>query len=105
MLHDSPRRSLHPGSYLRELLIWRHVSAEEFADITGLGEIKIVDILEERRAIDETVSEGLAAYFGNSSKFWLNLQANFDQRKWSANGTLLTAPARPKENKTNANYS
>jgi addiction module HigA family antidote len=105
MLHDSPGTSLHPGSYLQELLIWQHVSAEEFADITGIGKTKIVDIIKKRRAIDQNVSEGLAAYFGNSSKFWLDLQDHFDQRKWGGCETKTTAASRPKENNRNAKYS
>jgi addiction module HigA family antidote len=105
MLHNSPGTSLHPGSYLQELLIWRHVSAEEFADITGIGKTKIVDIIKKRRAIDKNVSEGLAAYFGNSSKFWLDLQEHFDQRKWGACETINTPATRPKENNRNEKYS
>jgi addiction module HigA family antidote len=105
MLHESSQTSLHPGSYLQELLLWRHVSAQEFADITGIGQTEIVDIMKKRRAIDKTVSEGLAAYFGNSSKFWLDLQQRFDQRKWGGCETLHFATARPKENNRNAKYS
>lgn len=105
MLHNSPGTSLHPGSYLQELLIWRHVSAEEFADITGIGKTKIVDIIKKRRAIDKNVSEGLATYFGNSPEFWLDLQGHFDQRKWADWETKTTAASRPKENNRNAKYS
>ena len=79
MLQNSSPSSLHPGSYLQELLIWRQVSAREFGDVTGIGESGIVDIINRRRAIDRRVSEELAAYFGNSPRFWLDLQANFDR--------------------------
>jgi addiction module HigA family antidote len=105
MMHNSSQTSLHPGSYLQELLIWRHVSAQEFADITGIGKSKIVDIIKKRRAIDKTVSEGLATYFGNSSKFWLDLQQQFDQRKADHCEILNSATARLKEKDKNARYS
>ena len=105
MLQDSPQTSLHPGSYLQELLIWRNVSAEEFGNITGIGKTKIVDIIKKRSAIDKSVSEGLAAYFGNSSKFWLDLQQHFDQRKWGHCETLNSAVVQQREGNTNAKHS
>ena len=105
MLQDSPKTSLHPGSYLQELLIWRHVSPEEFADITGIGKTKIVDIITKGRGIDKTVSEGLASYFGNSSKFWLDLQEHFDHRKWGGPNIRKTAAIRFQEDNTNGKYS
>jgi len=105
MLQDSPRTSLHPGSYLQELLIWRHVSPEEFADKTGIGKTKIVDIIKNRCGIDETVSEGLASYFGNSSKFWLDLQQHFDHREWGGSDIRNTAAIRLQEDNTNGKYS
>ena len=80
MLHYTSQAPSHPGSYLQELLLWRQVSAREFGDVTGIGESKVVDIIKRRRAIDKNVSEGLAAYFGNSSGFWLDLQAHFVRR-------------------------
>ena len=60
MLQNSSTSSLHPGSYLQELLIWRQVSTREFGDLTGIGESRIVDIINKRRAIDRRDSEGLA---------------------------------------------
>jgi addiction module HigA family antidote len=105
MMHNPSQTSLHPGSYLQELLIWRHVSAQEFADITGIGKSDVVDILRNRRAIDKSVSEGLAAYFGNSSKFWLDLQQQFDQRRAEHCEILNSTTVRPKEKDKNARYS
>ena len=105
MLQNSPRSPLHPGSYLQELLIWRHVSPEEFADITGIGETKIVDIIKNRRGIDKTVSEGLASYFGNSSKFWLDLQEHFEHREWECSELRKTAAIRLQEDNTDGKYT
>ncbi len=80
MLHDTPTTSFHPGSYLQELLIWQYINPEEFSDITGIPKSEIIDIIAKRRGIDKTISEGLAAYFGNSSQFWLDFQERFDNR-------------------------
>ena len=78
MLLDTHKPSFHPGAYLQELLLWQQVSAEELSVITGIPETAIVGITEKRRGIDKHISDGLAAYFGNSSQFWLDLQAQFD---------------------------
>ena len=80
MFYDTPKTSFHPGLYLQELLIWHNISPEKLADTMGMPETEIVDITEKRRGIDKTISEGLAAYFGNSSQFWLDLQEHFDHR-------------------------
>lgn len=79
-LHDKPRFSFHPGSYLQELLVWQDISPEEFSDIIGVPKTEITDLIAKRRGIDKTISEGLATYFSNSSKFWLDLQEQFDHR-------------------------
>ena len=70
----------HPGAYLRELLIWRNISAAELARQTEIPHHAIVELTEARRGIDRSISEGLAVYFGNSPRFWLDLQRAFDHR-------------------------
>ena len=78
-MSQEPQQSpFHPGTYLKELLIWRHLSAEEFSATTGIPVSKIIDLTENRKGIDKPTSETLAAYFGNSSEFWLDLQDHFD---------------------------
>ena len=105
MLHYTSQAPSHPGSYLQELLLWRQVSAREFGDVTGIGESKVVDIIKRRRAIDKNVSEGLAAYFGNSSGFWLDLQAHFDQRQSGDHGARGGVAVQSKGLDINARYS
>ena len=80
MLRNTTENSFHPGAYLHELLIWQQISPEEFSDRTGIPTKKIIDITARRRGIDQSVSEELAAYFGNSSRFWLELQESFDRQ-------------------------
>ena len=80
MIQDRSRFAFHPGLYLQELLVWQGISAEEFSDITGVPKSEITDLIAKRRRVDKTLSEALAAYFSNSSNFWLELQAQFDHR-------------------------
>lgn len=75
-----PKLSFHPGLYLQELLVWQNISPDEFSDITGVPRTEITDLIAKRRGVDKTISEVLAAYFGNSSRFWLDLQKRFDCR-------------------------
>jgi addiction module HigA family antidote len=70
----------HPGAYLQELLIWHRVSAEELAREIEVPSRAIVELAAARRPVDRDLSRGLAAYFGNSAGFWLDLQARFDRR-------------------------
>jgi len=69
----------HPGAYLRELLIWHDISAEELARKTDLSCAAIVELTAARRSIDVPISRGLAGYFGNSAQYWLDLQSRFDR--------------------------
>ena len=75
--------AFHPGSYLQELLLWRDTSPEELANITGIPKSKIIDVTAKRRGIDKCMSDGLAAYFGNSAQYWLDLQELYDLGKKS----------------------
>ena len=79
-IHNTSEISFHPGSFVRELLVWQGISPDEFSDITGVPEYQITELIEKRRAIDIPISRVLAAYFSNSAKFWLDLQQRFDRR-------------------------
>lgn len=87
MSQDSPETAFHPGAYLGELLIWRRLGLEEFSEISGIPETQISEIVARRRRIDRAVSEDLAAYFGNSAQFWLQLQKNYDLRGQESGAT------------------
>ena len=73
----------HPGAYLRELLIWHDLSAEQLAREIDLPCRAIIELTAARRGIDTTISKGLAGYFGNSAQFWLELQDRFDRNAGS----------------------
>ena len=72
--------SFHPGIFLQELLIWQKIEPAELAAKIGISETEIVDITEQRRDIDETISKDLADYFGNSARFWMHLQKSSDRK-------------------------
>jgi plasmid maintenance system antidote protein VapI len=78
--YHTPNFSFHPGSYLQELLVWQGISPEEVSSITEVPKTEITNLIAKRRGVDKTISEVLAAYFSNSSKFWLDLQEQFDHQ-------------------------
>lgn len=76
--------SFHPGIFLQELIQWQKITAVELAELTGIPETRIIEITQQQGELDQQISEELAAYFGNSARFWLNLQKSFDNRKRQA---------------------
>lgn len=72
--------AFHPGVFLHELIEWQNITPVELAEQTGIPEDQIIDITQQRQHVDQQVSERLADYFGNSSRFWMNLQKSFNRR-------------------------
>ena len=76
----------HPGAVLRNsVLPALHISKSALADHLGVSRQTLYEILNERRVVTADVAARLARAFGNSTQFWLNLQANHDA--WAAERT------------------
>jgi addiction module HigA family antidote len=72
-------RNIHPGEILlEEFLIPLQVSAYELSKDTGIPQTRISAIVKGNRRITADTALRLAKYFGNSAKFWLGLQDDFD---------------------------
>jgi antitoxin HigA-1 len=69
---------VHPGRILKRELIARELSANRLALAFRLPSGRITDILNEKRGISPDTALRLARYFGNSARFWLNLQTAFE---------------------------
>ncbi|MDX2224448.1 MAG: HigA family addiction module antitoxin [Rhodospirillaceae bacterium] len=69
---------VHPGQILRRELKARSMSANRFALALRVPSGRVTDILNEKRAITPETALRLAAFFGNSPQFWMNLQTQFD---------------------------
>jgi addiction module HigA family antidote len=71
--------NVHPGDILREdFLIGSEIPLAEVAEGTGLGEARLIAILNGREAVDADADLRLARYFGMSEGFFLALQNDFD---------------------------
>ena len=72
-------KNVHPGEILlEEFLVPLDISAYRLAKDTFLPQTRISEIVKGRRRITADTALRLSRYFGNSAKFWLGLQDDFD---------------------------
>jgi addiction module HigA family antidote len=72
-------RNVHPGEVLNEeFLIPLAISAYKLAKDTDMPQTRVSAIIKGNRRITADTALRLAKYFGNSAKFWLGLQDDFD---------------------------
>ena len=72
-------RNIHPGEVLQEeFLIPLDLSAYRLSKDIGIPQTRISEILKGKRRITADTALRLSKYFGNSAKFWLGLQDDFD---------------------------
>jgi addiction module HigA family antidote len=71
--------NVHPGEILlEEFLVPFGISAYRLAKDTFLPQTRISAIVKGRRRVTADTALRLSRYFGNSAKFWLGLQDDFD---------------------------
>ena len=89
--------AVHPGRLLRRKLTARGLSANRLALDIGVPSGRITDILNGRRSITADTAVRLGRYFGNSARFWLDLQGQYDiavvERESGAEITRRVRPA------------
>ena len=74
--------NIHPGEVLsEEFLKPLSISAYRLSKDIGIPQTRISAILRGRRRITADTALRLSKYFGNSAKFWLGLQDDFDLEK------------------------
>ena len=72
-------KNIHPGEILRdEFLLPLDISAYRLSKEIGIPQTRISQILKCKRSITADSALRLSLYFGNSAKFWLGLQDDFD---------------------------
>ena len=84
-------KNIHPGEILsEEFLIPLNISAYRLAKDIEIPQTRISEILKGNRRITADTALRLSRYFGNSAKFWLGLQDDFDiEEVMSINGILF----------------
>jgi addiction module HigA family antidote len=71
--------NIHPGEILQhEFLIPLEISAYRLAKDLGIPQTRVSQIVHGKRRITADTALRLSKYFGNSAKFWLGLQDDYD---------------------------
>ncbi|MDX5348511.1 MAG: HigA family addiction module antitoxin [Hymenobacteraceae bacterium] len=71
--------NIHPGEILQEeFLVPLNITAYRLAKDIGIPQTRISEILKGNRRITADTALRLSCYFGNSPKFWLGLQDDYD---------------------------
>lgn len=83
----------HPGRILRGILAESGIPLARFAKHPGVSRPTVYALLKQERPVTVDMAARLSRAFGNSTRFWLNLQANHDA--WSAQRAAATMDIDP----------
>ncbi|MFY8190825.1 MAG: HigA family addiction module antitoxin [Bacteroidia bacterium] len=84
-------KNIHPGEILlEEFLKPLSISQYQLAKDLGIPQTRVSQIIKGNRRITADTALRISQYFGNSAKFWLGLQDDFDlEEEKGAIGYLL----------------
>ena len=71
-------RPIHPGRILKRELGARNLSANKLALAIRVPSGRITQILNGKRGVSAETALRLSRYFGNSARFWMNLQSRYE---------------------------
>ena len=71
-------RPVHPSRILKREMTARGLSANRLALDLRLPSGRITDIVNGKRGISPDTALRLGRYFGDSPRFWANLQTSYD---------------------------
>lgn len=78
--------NIHPGEILlEEFLRPLEITAYRLSKDTEIPQTRISQIIKGNRRITADTALRLSSYFGNSAKFWLGLQDDYDIEEERAN--------------------
>ncbi len=69
---------VHPGVYLKELIQELRLSQYRLAQEIGVPAMRISYLVHGKRPITAEIALRLGRYFGQSPRYWLNLQSRYD---------------------------
>lgn len=72
-------KNIHPGEVLlEEFLVPLEISSYRLSKEISIPQTRISQIIKGKRRITADTALRLSKFFGNSAKFWLGLQDDFD---------------------------
>ncbi|WP_299699670.1 HigA family addiction module antitoxin [uncultured Pontibacter sp.] len=78
--------NIHPGEILQEeFLVPLNITAYRLSKDIGIPQTRVSEILKGNRRITADTALRLSYYFGNSPKFWLGLQDDYDLEEEKSN--------------------
>jgi len=69
---------VHPGAYLKELLDELALSQYRLAKDIGVPAMRINYVVNGKRPVTAELALRLGRYFGQSPRYWMNLQSRYD---------------------------
>jgi len=69
---------IHPGAYLKELLVEFNISQYRLARDLGVPAMRINHVVNGRRPVTAELALRLGRYFNQSPRYWINLQSRYD---------------------------
>jgi addiction module HigA family antidote len=79
-------KNIHPGEILsEEFLIPLNITQYRLSKDLKIPQTRISEIIKGNRRITADTALRLSHYFGNSAKFWLGLQDDFDIEEEESN--------------------
>ena len=79
-------KNIHPGEILlEEFLIPLEITSYRLSKDLKIPQTRIFEIIKGNRRITADTALRLSQYFGNSAKFWLGLQDDFDIEEGAEN--------------------
>ena len=69
---------VHPGVYLKELLSELKISQYRLAKELGVPAMRINLVVNRKRPVTAALALRLGRYFGQTPRYWMNLQSRFD---------------------------
>jgi addiction module HigA family antidote len=84
-------KNTHPGEILsEEFLIPNNITAYKLSKDTGIPQTRVSEIVKGNRRITADTALRFSKYFGNSAKFWLGIQDDFDiEEEMGIKGAIL----------------
>ena len=70
--------AIHPGEFLAEMLEELGVSQAEFARAIGVSPMRVSHVVKGARPVTAELALMFGRAFGQSPRYWLNLQAAYD---------------------------
>lgn len=79
-------KNIHPGEILmEEFLVPLEITSYRLCKDLKIPQTRISEIIKGNRRITADTALRLSQYFGNSAKFWLGLQDDFDIEEGTEN--------------------